>query len=149
MNKPSQLRITTPTPSFRCSAKTTSSTFTLKTEASGGDQTCLHCFVEPNAELPKIANVAAYTKVAAFAKATFTETAFAETTFVEIKIIIKIINYNTFTTQNKNKNAIFFLQHILSFRLLHIFIGRVKSHFSGRNKLEPVRSQIVAQTQKE
>ena len=108
MNKPSQLRITTPTPSFQCSAKTTSSTFTLKTEASRGDQTCSHCFAEPNAELPKIADVAAYTEVVAFAKAAFAETAFAETAFVEIKIIIKIINYNTFTTQKKNKNAIFF-----------------------------------------
>ena len=64
MNKPSQLHITTPNPDFRCSTKTAPSTFTLKTEASGGDQTCLHCFAEPNAVLPEIADVA--------------ETAFAE-----------------------------------------------------------------------
>ena len=75
MNKPSLLRITTPTPDFRCSAKTAPSTFTLKTEASGGDQTYLHCFAEPNAVLPEIAYVAAYKEVA------FAETAVAETAF--------------------------------------------------------------------
>ena len=52
MNKPSQLSITTPTPDFSCYAKTAPSTFTLKIEATGDDQTCLHCgFAKPNAEV--------------------------------------------------------------------------------------------------
>ena len=76
MNKPSQLRITTPTPDFWCCAKIAPSTFTLKIEAIGGDQTCLHYgFVEPNAE---VADVATFVEVAAFAEFVATFAEFAE-----------------------------------------------------------------------
>ena len=76
MNKPSQLRITTPTPDFCCCVKTAPSTFTLKIEATGGDQTYLHCgFAEPNAE---VGDVATFAEVVAFAEFVATFAEFAE-----------------------------------------------------------------------
>lgn len=114
--------ITTPTPDFRCFAKTAPSTLTFKTEASGGDQTCLHCcFVEPNTE---VADVAAYAEVVAYvAETTFAEfgAAFAESA--------ELGEFEEFATLN---DLIYFPHHLTSSNPLSSLIDRMPffSHFA-------------------